>query len=212
MKLYLGSCDLGTNQEQLRSWIKKYGKDIILIPNALDTIYNEAVKQNMINEDKRMLESVSFDVRVETLEDYFGNYSKLKESFDKYKAFYAIGGNVFTLRKAMELSGFDRYLKDLADKEDRLYGGYSAGICILAKDIEILEFVDEQRNPYNGDLTFEKGLGLIDYLPIPHYQSESLGRTMKQLEEYCKKYKIKYRTIADGSSIVDNTRSLDLEI
>ena len=121
MKLYLGSCDLGTNQEELRNWIKRYGKDIILIPNALDTIYNEAVKQNMINEDKRMLESVGFDVRVETLEDYFGNYSKLKESFDKYKAFYAIGGNVFTLRKAMELSGFDRYLKELADKEDRSY-------------------------------------------------------------------------------------------
>ena len=49
MKLYLGSCDLGTNQEELRNWIKRYGKDIILIPNALDTIYNEAVKQNMIN-------------------------------------------------------------------------------------------------------------------------------------------------------------------
>lgn len=78
MKLYLGSCDLGTNQDELRNWIKRYGKDIILIPNALDVIYNEAKKQNMINKDKKMLESVGFDVRVETLEDYFGSYSKIK--------------------------------------------------------------------------------------------------------------------------------------
>ena len=30
------------NLKKLRNWIKRYGKDIILIPNALDIIYNEA--------------------------------------------------------------------------------------------------------------------------------------------------------------------------
>lgn len=61
-------------------------------------------------------------------------------------------------------------------------------------------------------MCFEAGLGLIDYLPIPHYQSEIQGRTMKQIEEYCKKYNIKYKTIIDGKSIVEDTRTLDLEI
>lgn len=172
MKLYLGSCDLGNNTEELNNWIKNYGNDIVLIPNALDIIYNDTIKNQIISSDIKMLENAGFNVKLESLEKYFGNYQKLKKCFDKYKAFYAIGGNVFSLIKAMELSGFDKYLQELSDKKERLYGGYSAGICILAKNIDILELADEQRNPYNGDTYFKHGLGLIDYLPIPHYQSK----------------------------------------
>ena len=212
MKLYLGSCDLGTNQEELTKWIKNYGKDIVLIPNALDVIYDLSLKQDIINSDKQMLEDVGFNVKVESLKNYFGNYQNLKERFDNYKAFYTIGGNVFTLRKAMELSGFDTYLKGLSKQKDLLYGGYSAGICVLATNIDILELADEQRNPYNGDIFFKPGLGLIDYLPIPHYESPNQGRTMEEIVKYCKKYNVKYKTIKDGQSMIDDTMSLGLEM
>lgn len=94
MKLYLGSCDLGTHQKELKFWIKNHGKDIVLIPNALDIIYNNSMKQDMIDSDKQMLENVGFNVRVESLKNYFGKYQELKDCFDKYKAFYTIGGNI----------------------------------------------------------------------------------------------------------------------
>ena len=44
-----------------------------------------------------------------------------------YNAFYALGGNTFTLRTAMKLSGFDDYLKELAKQSNYLYSGFSAG-------------------------------------------------------------------------------------
>lgn len=208
MKLYLGSCNLGKDKEELKNWIEKFGKDIILIPNALDIVYNKSVRENMIEEDKIMLENVGFDVKVESLKEYFGDYKKLKECFDKYKAFYVIGGNVFTLRKAMELSGFDRYVKEISSKKDRLYAGYSAGICVLAKNIDIFEFVEEQRNPYNGDIHFKPGLGIIDYLPLPHSDSGN----MKQVEDYCKKHNLKFKSIEDGESVLDESKTIELEI
>jgi len=37
----------------------------------------------------------------------------------------------------MKLSGLDEILKDLLKKENILYGGYSAGVCVLAPTLRV---------------------------------------------------------------------------
>lgn len=206
MKFYLGSNDLGSNQQELKKWISKNGSNIILIPNALDTMQSEVEKQWTIKYDKEMLEEVGFDVKVVSLEDYFENYDKLENDFDKCRSFYVIGGNVFALRKAMELSGFDKYLKQKSSIDDILYGGYSAGICVLAKNLGILKLADEPVNPYNNEDVLEEGIGLLDFLPIPHYKSEyPTGYVINNIVSYCNRHGIKYKTLEDGEAFtVDN--------
>lgn len=71
----------------------------------------------------------------------------------------------------MFLSCFDKFLKSIWDKSNYLYEGYSAGICVLAKDMHGLDVCDYPSiNPY-GIETIWDGLWYFDYIFLPHYKS-----------------------------------------
>ena len=137
-----------------------------------------------------------------SLKDYFGRQEQLKQDLEPYHAFWVIGGNTFALRKAMQLSGFDAFLKVCSAKKDYLYGGYSAGICVLAPNLKGLHLVDEPVNPYNQDEVIQEGVGLLEFLPLPHYQSDHPESVLiDQAVSYCKEHQIAYQTLSDGDVI-----------
>lgn len=203
MKLYLSSYKLGNRTEELTKWIEKHGNKIALIPNSRD-VYEESERKTAgINKDKEDLESLGFDVRIISLKDYFGDYDGLRKDLEECHAFFVIGGNSFALRKAMSLSGFDTFLKEISNKKDYLYAGYSAGICVLSPNMHGLELVDEPINPYNEEDVLYEGIGLLDYVPIPHYKSDHPeSKMVDDVVEYCEKNNIKFRTLRDGDTIV----------
>lgn len=166
----------------------------------------EKEKQQGIQEDVKELEDLGFDVTVISLKDYFYNKEELRRKLDKFNAFYVIGGNTFALRQAMFLSGFDEYLKSIKDNPNYLYAGYSAGICVLAKDMHGLEVCDDPNiNPY-GIETIWEGLGYFDYIFLPHYKSNHKEtKLIDDSVEYCNKNNIKYRTLRDGDVIIEDT-------
>ena len=141
MKLYLSSYKLGNHTEELENWIEEHGNKILLIPNSLDIYEDNERKIISINKNIKELEELGFEVIVLSLKDYFEKYDKLKEDFSKYSSFFVIGGNVFALRKAMQLSGFDKFLKEILNNPNYLYAGYSAGICVLAPNLHYLHYI-----------------------------------------------------------------------
>ena len=206
MKLYLSSFKIGNKAEELKKWITENDNKICLIPNAMD-VSLESKKELRIQEGIRELEELGFEVTVTFLEEYFGEKEKLREHLKEFYAFYVLGGNTFILRQAMYLSGFDECLKELAAKPNYLYAGYSAGICVLAEDLHGLEIVDSpNENPYDYDHVIWKGIGLIDYLPMPHYKSDHPESALMDEEiAYCRKNNIIYKTLRDGDVIIENT-------
>ena len=76
--------------------------------------------------------SVSLKVQIIeiSLKDFFGKESELEEKLRNYNTFCLIGGNVFVLRKAMELSGFDKFIKDNLYNKKALFN-YSKNILLL---------------------------------------------------------------------------------
>lgn len=199
MKLYLSSYKLGNRIDELKSWIKEHGNKIVLIPNSRD-IYEDLERlRNGILNDKMMLEEIGFDVDIISLKDYFNNQEKLFEDFNKYNAFFVIGGNTFALRKAMQLSGFDGYLMNQVDNDNFLYAGYSAGICVLSPNMKGLEFVDEPLNPYNDESVIYDGIGILDYVIVPHYKSDHPeSHLVDKVVDYMNENGIKYVTLSDG--------------
>lgn len=204
MKLYLSSYKLGNNIDELKSWIDKNGNKIVLIPNSRDVFEDGERLRNGINKDVEMLREVGFDVEVISLKKYFENPKQLEEDFSKYNAFFAIGGNSFALRKAMELSGFDEFLRKQVDNPNFLYSGYSAGICVLSPNLLGLNLVDEPVNPYNDDDVSYKGIGLLDYVPVPHYKSDHPeSHLIDDVVKYMVDNNIKYLPLRDGEVIVE---------
>ena len=203
MKLYLSSYKVGNKREVLKKWIVEHNRKICLIPNSRDIYPESERKSNGIQADVEELVNLGFDVTVISLKDYFENKEGLLNRLKEFNAFYVIGGNTFALRQAMYLSGFDEYLKTIDNDPSYLYAGYSAGICVLAKDMHGLDICDNPNiNPYGID-TMWNGLGYFDYIFLPHYKSDHKEtKLIDDSVEYCNRNNIRYKTLCDGDVIV----------
>lgn len=206
MILYLSSQKFGDNCDFLKRWINNHNNKILLIFNALDAKGKEKINNN-IKEDINLLETIGFDIKIIDLKEYFNHYAELKQICQNYNAFCVMGGNVFVLRQAMKYSGFDIFLKEIKDSEDYLYIGYSAGSCVLSEQLDVLKTVDEPIDFYNkGEIIFD-GIGLINYLFIPHYKSNyHKASLIDEVVNQCKKDKVNYKTFKDGEVIIENTK------
>ncbi len=202
MKLYLSSYKLGNKIDELKKWIKENNNKICLIPNAKDVNEDEERKIK-IEKDVMLLEEVGFNVTVISLVDYFNKKEELFEILKEFNAFYVVGGNVFILRQAMYLSGFDQYIESIQNKPNYLYSGYSAGICVLAKDLHGFELCDDININLYGINTIWEGLGLFDYIFLPHYKSDHIeAKLIDDIEKYAIDNNIKYKTLRDGDVII----------
>lgn len=207
MKLYLSSFKVGNKTEELKKWIAAHDNKIVIIANAKDQYTDkERVEKGTLN-DIAQLEELGFNVSRLDLKDYFGKKEKLLEYLKQFKVAYVVGGNTFVLRQAMKISGFDEYLKAKTEDSNFLYAGYSAGICVLAPNMKGIALMDEpEADPYNYGSIIYEGIGLIDYTPIPHYQSDHHETELAdKAVEYCKENEIRYKTLKDGDVFIENT-------
>ena len=63
------------------------------------------------------------------------------------------GGNTFVLAQAMKLSGFGEIIKKYyKENKNVLYGGYSAGVCVLGTTLKGIHLTDDpQLKPYGEE-------------------------------------------------------------
>lgn len=205
MKLYLSSYKIGDKKEELRNWVKEHDNKIALIANSRDMFPDGERKTNGIQSDVADLASLGFEVYLLDLRNYFGKQEELAKVFERIHSFYVIGGNTFVLRKAMMLSGFDELLKQYANDDNYLYSGYSAGICLLSKDMHAVAIMDEPDvNPYDDNLPpIYEGIGFINEAIIPHFESDHKETESASLAvDYCQNNKLPYITLHDGDVIV----------
>lgn len=207
MKLYLSSFKLGNNTNYLRNWIRENNNKILLIPNARDVRKNIQEEQDFLNYDIRTLGNLGFDVTILDLKNFFNKGNELEKYIidNKFCAFYSIGGNVFSLRMAMKLSGFDKIIEKIKYNDNFLYAGYSAGICVLSPTLDGYEIVEKGKNPYTDEKIITEGLEIIDYYIVPHYQSRhKSSELINEVVKYYNNKGIHYRTLRDGEVIIDN--------
>lgn len=207
MRYYLSSYKIGGEREvqQLKNLIPA-NKKTAYISNALDFSDDLERRKQSENADINQLQSIGLEVEYFDLRKYFDQSEKTMTDLERYGVIWVRGGNVFVLRQAMRLSGFDETLKKISrEKNDILYGGYSAGICVLAPSLKGLELIDDiTRHPYpqQNELIWE-GLNLIDYSIIPHYKSAHAESELadKLVQQY-KKDGTPYKTLSDGQAII----------
>lgn len=207
MKLYLSSYKLGNKTEELKKWMIEHNNKICLIPNAKDAYPEIYEKKISIQADIQEMTNLGFDVTVLSLKDYFGKEKELFQKLKEFNAFYVIGGNVFVLRQAMHLSGFDTFINAIKKESNYLYVAYSAGMSVLAKDLHGLDICDESNMDVYNINTIWNGLGFFDYLLLPHYKSEH--KETKRIDDcvkYCEVNHINYRTLKDGDVIIENIK------
>lgn len=206
MRFYLSSFKLGNEAEKLKEMLPA-NKRTAFIPNAVDHGTDlERVKRDN-TEDMGQLESVGLKPEIFDLKRYFGKEAELEKDLNEFGAIWVRGGNTFVLRQAMALSGFDNVFKRLLRKEDVLYGGYSAGICILAPTLHGIELMDDKTQMPYGEQSkvIYEALGVLDYYIVPHYKSNHFETKMADdAVQYFIDNKLLFKALHDGEVIVIN--------
>jgi dipeptidase E len=208
VKFYLSSYKIGSATERLKTLLPAANKRLAYISNAFDWLDVDLDhRRSMDRYDLDQLQSLRQGLEIERLDlrDYFGRQSELKAKLLTFGTIWVRGGNTFVLRQAMRLSGFDDVLRQLAAANvDMLYGGYSAGVCVLGPTLRGIDLVDPpSEKPYGDYQTIWDGLGILNYVIVPHFQSdhpesEAARRVVAHLEQH----KIPFRPLCDGEVII----------
>ncbi len=205
MKFYLSSYRLGDRIGELKDMVSGLNKKTAYISNALDFSLDQERREKSEAVDIADLEAVGLEIEKVDLRDYFGKQAELETKLNNYSVIWVRGGNVFVLRQAMKLSGFDEVMKSLLPKKDILYGAYSAGVCVLAPTLKGFELVDDPNiHPYSQLTdTIWEGLGILDYSVVPHYISDHAeSDAVNNVIKYMVDNKISHKAISDGEVIV----------
>jgi len=205
MKLYLSSYKIGDNPQLLAGLIAN-NKKIAIIPNALDVYTDVARREASLEREKNSLIQIGLNPDLLDLRNYFGKPEELKIKINEYGAVWVLGGNTFNLRRAYKESGFDIWLQQQKNNKDFVYGGYSAGVCILSPSLKGLETIDDPILVGNGypQKTIWEGINIIDFAFVPHFESPGHPETemVNKAVDYYKKAGIKYKTLHDGEVII----------
>ena len=205
MKFYLSSYELGNNPIKYADLIPKNGL-IGYISNGLDfSKANREKVDNRIQNDIKNLREMGLNVELLNLKEYFDKQITLQQKIAQLSGLWVCGGNVFVLRQAMKLSGLDDLLNSYTTNDDFVYGGYSAGCCVLSSTLKPYQVASDATDfPYENQKTvIWEGLGLIDFAFMPHYKSEhSESSDIDKEIDYCKHNNIPYKALPDGEVLI----------
>ena len=207
MRLYLSSFRMGRCPERLLN-LTRGGRRAAVIANATDVYALEDRAEGVARELGGLrdlgFEPVEFDLRT-----YFedpADHRLIAEELRRYDLVWVRGGDVFTLRYSLKRSGADAALVRLLAEDVIAYGGYSAGICVLAPTLRGLEGVDDPAwlKALYGEEPIWDGLGLLEYRLVPHVGSPEHPES-ERCQEVAKQYLasgIPHLTLRDGDVIV----------
>ncbi|MEM5015535.1 Type 1 glutamine amidotransferase-like domain-containing protein [Metabacillus indicus] len=206
MKFYLSSSKIGNEEQKLIDITKNGNKKVAYINNALDFATDLERKNKSDSMDISELQRIGFTVDILDLKKFFHNQEGLKEKLHEYDVLWVRGGNTFVLAQAMRLSGFDEIVKNFhKDNRDILYGGYSAGVCILGPTLKGIHLADDpSQKPFGEEYqTIWDGLHILEYAIAPHYKSDHPeSEDIDKSIEYMIDNKIPFKALKDGEVII----------
>lgn len=157
------------------------GLKLVFIPTA-SNLYKHPW---WIDQDREKLKGMGFEFKEVDLKGK--SKKELEIICEDVDVIYIAGGNTFYLLEQVQQSGFDEIIK--VKINNIVYVGASAGACLAGPDIEPLGLNDDPKEAPN--LKSTKGLNLVDFIVIPHFDVERWQEENRQImKKYSKKFKL----------------------
>jgi dipeptidase E len=203
MLLYLSSYRLGNSADMLRDMAQS--TSAVVVTNALDFSSDVARRTAGTTREIAELGRLGFLARELDLREYFGRPEVLAEHLANVGLIWAVGGNSFLLRRALKQSGLDAYMLARRGDDTLVFGGYSAGACVVTPTLRGIDLADEPRAMaigYEQEVIWD-GLGLVPYSIVPHYKSNHPeSALMDRVVEYLIANELPFKTLRDGEVII----------
>ncbi len=205
MRLYLSSFRMGDHTEQLLT-LTGGPCSVAVIANAMDAKADDE-RRAAVEREFAALQALGMRPMELDLRQYMDRPgTNVAAELARYDMVWIRGGNVFVLRRALELSGADAALTEMLRADSLVYAGYSAGPCVLAPSLRGLDHCDdpsEVEHAY-GVPAIWHGLGVLDIAFVPHVDSPGHPETVA-LDEVAARYRAEgaaHRTLRDGEVLV----------
>jgi dipeptidase E len=206
MRLYLSSYKYGNNPHRFFELIGDKKVKIAVIANAAD-LYLEHEIEERVEKDIAYFYENGYESERLDLRDYFGNKDELDEELQEYGAVWVRGANVFVLRRAFAQSGFETIIRRRLEEDSIVYGGYSAGACVMGDTLHGIELCDDAYTVPSGydEQIIWDGLGILPYAIAPHYDSDHPeSEFIDEIVAYFYENDIPHEKLRDGEAIVIN--------
>ena len=173
---------------------------LAFIPTAADPykikpwFYGDKIKLKLMG-----FQIINVDIKNKTKEQLF----KQMKDID---VIFVSGGNTYYLLEHVQKSGFDEIVKELTAK-GQIYVGSSAGSVLAGSTIEHIEDLDDKTK---ASLTSFKGIGLIDFLILPHYGDSKYKYKFQQIMKKWSDKKYKIQTLTNTQVIVVNNNKIEI--
>jgi dipeptidase E len=206
MRLYLSSFRMGNRPEQLRR-LAGGSLEAAVIANAMDGD-PAPTRQAGVEREIAALSALGFRAEELDLRSYFDRPDAIEAALSRYGLVWLRGGNIFMLRYALHRSGADAALRGLLRRDALVYGGYSAGPCVLGPTIRGFEVTDDPSivPTVYGDEPIWTGMDIIDFVIVPHVGSPEhpVSALLTQLAADYRAAGIPHRGLHDGEVLVIN--------
>lgn len=200
MKLYLSSMEFGDSPMKLAEMLGE-NKHAAISLNAAD-YYGDDGREGYLRRFQEDFQALGITSEELDLRKYFGKKDELETHLKKFGLIWTSGGNTFVLRSAMKESGFDELLPKILKDNTVVYGGFSAGACVVTPSLHGIELADDPNEiplGYPETIVWD-GIGLVNYHIVPHFES-NFG-VIDDVVEYYEKNKMNYKTLRDGEVII----------
>ncbi|MEZ0064587.1 dipeptidase E [Streptacidiphilus sp. MAP12-20] len=212
MRMYLSSFRMGEQPEQFLALLgESRPAEIAVIANAMD---GQPAHERVAGVEREVeaLAALGLRPREVDLRDYFdgpgaGPGTTVAEAeLARFDAVWIRGGNVFMLRYALARSGADTALTALLRRDALVYAGYSAGPCVLGPSLRGLAPCDDPEvvPRIYGEPVIWDGLGILDYVFVPHVDSPAHPETeaLGLVAAHYRAAGTPHRTLRDGQALV----------
>lgn len=206
MRLYLSSYRIGDRAGSLLALLGS-GKRAAIVSNALDNISSTArsIYRDEVYDPHMELASLGLVTEELDLRRYFGEAEALREKLGEFDLVWVMGGNAFVLRRAMKQSGFDDVITGMLERDEIVYGGFSAGAVVATPTLRGIELMDDPAEVpagYDPEVVWD-GLGLIDHSVVPHFRSpHPESAAAERAVRHMMSRGMRYRALRDGEVIV----------
>ena len=211
IQLFLSSQGFSDNCDLLRPQDPALNHAFIVL-NALDPYPN--ARQSVLPREIAGLSALGYTCQELDLRDYFHQphtlglhnqalTSALITELTKPHLIWVVGGNTFTLARAMNQSHFKEALSTalVMSNHSITYGGYSAGAAIVGTDLQGIHLMDNaDQVPALYDPTIAAtSLHLTNVRVIPHYGSTNDdGTHAQEAVAFLERGQLAYRALSDG--------------
>jgi dipeptidase E len=205
LKIFLYSLQL--LEHHVTALIELCGKQpsqtrVSLIDNAADVITDGP--DGWVVEIRNSIRNLGFNVNVVDLREFIHRPNELETILSASDLLWVGGGNMYYLRWLLREVNADAIIKRLVEN-GAVYCGWSAGACVVGPTLLEGEKMDDITQA--KEVIYE-GLQLVDFVMVPHIDSELFSHNAQDWERRLKQRGFKTIPLKDDQAILINEDTL----